>query len=95
MQSGKANKAFSKKVGSSFGALKLDIAHCTCFAHYPFDPSSPNSIWMLLLRIDEAIITAKLNDISHSYKIELNRNLTQANLGDYRIIRNFVASNLK
>jgi hypothetical protein len=50
---------------------------------------------MLMLRIDEATIELRQGNITHSYKIGVDRSLTESAPGDYSIIRNFVASNIK
>lgn len=95
LTSGKAAKAFANKVGTGFNNLKLNIKHCTCFAHYPIDPTSQDSIWMLLMRIDAASIELTTTTSTHGFEISCDRTITQNSPRDYSIIRDFVAINLK
>ena len=95
LTSGKAAKAFASKVGAGFSAINLNITHCTCFAHYPIDPKSPNSVWMLLMRIDAASIELAVNNVTHRFEIHNDRAITQKHPGDYSLIRDFVAIHLK
>lgn len=95
LRSGKASGTFSTSIGVGFNCLNLDISRVTCFSHYPLDPSSPDSIWMLLLRIDSASITMAQGSSVQSFTLGLNREITQSTPGAYASIRNFVATNIK
>ena len=95
LTTGKAAKAFAERVGTGFSALSLKIQHATCFAHFPLDPISPNSVWMLLIRIDQAFVTWSSGGLNRTFGIDLNRTLIQGAPGDYAAIRDFVAVNLK
>lgn len=95
LTTGKASGAFADIVGTGFNSLRIELSHLTCFAHYPLDPTSPNSLWMLLLRIDAATIQMAAQGNNHSFTIGTDRSLTQGNPGDYVAIRNFIAVNIK
>lgn len=95
LTSGRAAKQFSERVGAQFNRLDLHITHATCFAHYPLDPTAPNSVWMLLVRIDSASITMTDGQQKFSFSISLDRSLTQSQPGAYSSIRNFIAVNIK
>lgn len=95
LMSGKASKTLANKVGTDFNCLRIDIPRITCFSHYPLDTSAPDSIWMLLLRIDSASISLQQGNITHSFTLKLDRSIVQSNPGAYSYIRNFVAINLK
>lgn len=95
LTSGKASNRFSERVGKGFNTLHLELTHVTCFAHYPLNPSSPDSVWMLLLRIDAATIKWTNQGKSMSYEIRIDRSLTEGRAGDYAAIRNFIALNIK
>lgn len=95
LTSGKALKAFSNRVGAGFGCLNVNISHATCFSHYPLDPTAPDSIWMLLIRIDSASITMSTGGGVQSFNLGLNREITQSAPGSYAAIRNFVATHVK
>ncbi|TWT96935.1 hypothetical protein Pla108_27110 [Botrimarina colliarenosi] len=95
LTSSPARTAFAERVGNGFAAINLDLTQCTCFSHFPLDPNQPNSCWMLLIRIDSAIISLNLPGAFHKYQINLDRTLVEQSPGDYRIIRDFVASNVK
>jgi len=95
LTSGKAAGPFSERVGAGFNRLDLNITHATCFAHYPLDPGAPNSVWMLLVRIDSATISMTDGQQTVSFSVELDRSLTQTQPGAYSAIRNFIAVNIK
>ena len=95
LTTGKASGAFSKSVGVGFNSLRIELSHITCFAHYPLDPTSPNSLWMLLLRIDGATVQMTAQGNNHSFTIGTDRSLTQGSPGDYAAIRDFIAVNIK
>jgi hypothetical protein len=95
LTTGKAAGAFSGRVGAGFNSLNLSISHATCFAHYPLDPTSENSIWMLLLRLDAASIEYQVGGQVRRFSFGSDRSLTQANVGDYAAIRDFVAQNVR
>ena len=95
LTTGKASGAFANSVGQGFNSLSLELTHVTCFAHYPLDPTSTNSLWMLLLRIDAAKIQMTSQGVIYSFTIDKDRSLTQSNPGDYAAIRNFIAEHIK
>ena len=95
LTTGRAGGPFAAKVGRQFNTLNLNISHATCFAHYPLDPTSPDSVWMLLVRIDAAELTWNDGSTTRQFAFQLNRTLTQAAAGDYVAIRNFVAVNVE
>ena len=95
LTTGKASGAFANSVGVGFNSLRIELSHVTCFAHYPLDPTSPNSLWMLLLRIDAATIQMAAQGNNYSFTIGTDRSLTQGNPGDYAAIRDFIAVNIK
>jgi len=95
LTSGRAAGRFSGRVGTGFNRLDVNVRHATCFAHYPLDPAAPNSVWMLLVRIDSASITMTNGQQSASFSIGLDRSLTQSQPGAYSAIRNFIAVHIK
>lgn len=95
LTTGKASAKFSNSVGNGFNCLNVQISHATCFSHYPLNPRAPDSIWMLLIRIDSASITMTNGATTHSFSLGLDRTITQSGPGAYAAIRNFVATNLK
>jgi hypothetical protein len=92
---GRASGAFSASVGSGFNCLSVQIEKATCFAHYPLDPNSPDSIWMLLMRIDSASIQMTNAQQTSSFTIRTDRSLIQSHHGAYQAIRDFVAINIQ
>lgn len=94
LTTGKASKAFSERVGHDFNRLNLQIASATCFAHYPFTPG-PDSVWMLLVRIDAASVSLRDGAGVKTFGFACDRSLSEGQPGDYRSIRDFVASNVR
>lgn len=95
LTTGKASGAFAKKVGTGFSCLNINISHATCFSHYPLDPAAPDSIWMLLIRIDSASITMSAGGVVQSFEFGLSRDIKESVPGSYAAIRSFVATNVK
>lgn len=95
LTTGKASGAFAARVGQGFNCLKVEIPHATCFAHFPLDPLAPESIWMLLIRIDSASMTMTGGAAPQTFTLGLDRNITQSAPGAYANIRNFVATNIR
>ena len=85
---------FSLRVGAGFDHLEVTLDRVTSFAHYPIVTSSPNPIWMLLMRIDAATIRHERGGIIRQVKICEDRALRQKCPGDYNYIRDFVATNI-
>lgn len=94
LTAGKASGTFSNSVGAGFNCLNINISRATCFSHYPLDPTAPDSIWMLLIRIDSASITMTNGGGMQSFNFGLNREIIQSAPGSYAAIRNFVATNI-
>lgn len=94
LTAGKASGAFANAIGAGFNCLNINISHATCFSHYPLDPTAPDSIWMLLIRIDSASIEMTIGGVMQSFTLELNREINQSAPGAYAAIRNFVATNI-
>lgn len=95
LTTGKASGSLAQRVGVGFNSLRVELSHVTCFAHYPLDPKSPDSVWMLLLRIDAAKIQMTAQGNNHTFAIGTDRSLTQGSPGDYAAIRDFIAVNIK
>lgn len=96
LTTGKPTKRLSEKIGKDFRLLKLELLKLSIFAHYPLSGvSGGNKCWMLLTRIDAAKITYTPNSTtSHTFEIKIDRNLKEENTGDYKIIRDFIATNI-
>jgi hypothetical protein len=91
----KKAKNLAEKVGAGFSCLKLDLARITVFSHYPINTNLSGVCWMLLMRIDAAKISMTQNGSVHWFEIQEDRALKEAALGDYKSIRDFVATNIK
>ena len=89
------SRALAARVGKDFHNLKLTLSQCTCFAHFPLDPMQAESCWMLLIRIDAATLELTAAHATHRFTINMDRSLVEGAGGDYRAIRDFVATNLK
>lgn len=89
----------AKRIGTDFNKIKIELNQLTCFSHFPIIQTNHNNfdeIYMILIRIDSAIITKKQDDGDEiSFSIDSNRNITESRAGAYREIRNFVARNIK
>lgn len=95
LSTGRASNYLAERVGTNFNRLNLTINQATCFSHYPIDPNQDNSVWMLLLRIDDARIELNDNGTYRSFRINADRTLIEGTPGDYKIIRDFVSTNIK
>lgn len=94
LSTGKSAKALAAKVGTDFNRIKLDLTHCTCISHYPLIANQQDSCWMILVRIDAATISLTSAAQPHAFTISADRTLHEQAQGDYKIIRDFVASNI-
>jgi hypothetical protein len=95
LSSGKPSKKLAERVGKDFNKLRLKLNHVTCFSHYPLVPDNKPSCWMILMRLDGAEIEYADGGVARRYGIAVDRTLSEANPGDYRVIREFVARNIK
>jgi hypothetical protein len=92
---GRPSVKLADAVGTNFNTLNVRLSHVTCFSHFPLIPTARPCCWMLLLRIDAARI--EYNDTSgkKTFEFQLDRTLKEGAAGDYKAIRDFVATNLK
>ncbi len=95
LTTGRSSKAFAQKVGTGFNSMRLELSQATCFAHYPLDANTPSAMWMLLIRLDAFSIYMEDNGVTRSFSVSADRTIHQAAAGDYNLIRNFIAVNLK
>jgi hypothetical protein len=95
LTTGKPRKKLAEAVGSNFNLLNIKLSHVTCFSHFPLIPSSLPCCWMLLLRIDAASVEYADPSGKRTFAFQLDRTLNEGKAGDYKAIRNFVATNLK
>lgn len=95
LSAGKPSKKLAEMVGKDFNKFRLNLRHVTCFSHYPLNPKSTPAFWMILMRIDAAEIEYVDAGVVKKYEIKTDRALSESNAGDYKFIRDFVATNIK
>lgn len=95
LSTGKPSQKLAARVGKDFNKLRLNLGHVTCFSHYPLNPKNTPACWMVLMRVDAAVIEHVDAGGVKKYEIKTDRTLSESNAGDYKFIRDFVATNIK